>query len=157
MLIPCADSFALELSWSLLKRVVGGKTIDRLSQEERKLRALHPLLQAEEAAKHTCSCPKRSCSFACGPVRGCWVPLEFCFQPNCCLESSRPVALGRCWEWALSSRPVPMWILCLDLATRSTLIFGETGEGRSGREWTDNIHSPSDVGCCWIQRQHCGQ
>ena len=42
MLIPCADGFALELSWSLLKRVVGGKTIDGLSQEERKLRALHP-------------------------------------------------------------------------------------------------------------------
>lgn len=28
LLIPRADGFTLELSWSLLKRVVGGKTID---------------------------------------------------------------------------------------------------------------------------------
>lgn len=144
LLIPRADGFALELSWSLLKRVVGGKTIDCLSQEERKLRALHPLLQAEEAAKHTCSCPKLSCCFACGPVHGWWVPLEFCFQPNCCLESSRPVALGRCWEGLCPHDQFPcgscVWIWLQD--PPSVLARLE----RAGVEGTGLIH-PQPLRC----------
>lgn len=51
---------AAELSWSLVKTVIGGKTNDRLSQEERELRALRPLVQTEEAARSTCYTSKLS-------------------------------------------------------------------------------------------------
>lgn len=87
------------------------------------------------------------CSFARGPVRGWWVLPEFCFQPNFCLKSPRPVALGQCWEGPLCSRLVPVWTLSLDSAARSTLSFGETGVGRV--EGTGLTHT-QPLRCCLL-------
>lgn len=82
---------------------------------------------------------KLSCSFACRPVHGWWVPPEFCSEPDFYLASPRPVALGQCWEEPLSSQLFPVWTLCLDSATRSTLSFGEMGEGGGGQDWIDTF------------------